>query len=215
MKRIALTVCAIILVGLLGKNVEAKAPQDEIRVTVTETATGEEKQFSIPINNEVSPKRVLKAGKGNVEKTETGSFYVEIIDDKVNILNEEEYADTMASMAKASSTITDSSSTTGTYWKATVSITYSYDNEYCTFSKVGASWSQQHGTSTLSNRVVYWGGTLGITFNSGTYYPTSNSVSYNTGWGATRYGGGSIIGCNSSATYTTYAGQSFTISADI
>ena len=47
---------------------------------------------------------------------------------------------------------TDSSSSQNTYWKATVSITYSADDTYCTFSKAGASWTQLRGTTTLSNR---------------------------------------------------------------
>ena len=156
-------------------------------------------------------------------RTDESCYYVKLTDDEALVLTENEYRNELlkekelgsSGVIGSKSTITDSSDTTGTYWKATVSITYQYDSTYCTVISIGASWSQQHGASTLSNRNVYWGGTLGINSNSGTYYPSSNSATYTIGWGPYKYGRGSIIGCNSSANYTTSGGATFTISASV
>ena len=142
------------------------------------------------------------------EATLIGEAYIKIPS------NELDPIEIMDASTYASST-TDTSSTQNTYWKATVSVTYTDDGTYCTFSKAGASWTQLRGTTTLSNREVYWGYTLGLKAGGKTEYPTSNSVSYNTGLGALKYGGGSLIGCNSSAMITLQSGSTLKLEANI
>lgn len=83
-------------------------------------------------------------------------------------------------------------------WKGSVTITYTTDGTYATYSNASGFWTQLRGESYLKNRVVYYGCQLGVKHYDGTKKPSSNSFSYNTGFPRTKYGSGSTIGCNSS-----------------
>lgn len=172
-----------------------------ITVTATDNSTGQKQVAEIPVNTNA---RILSKG----EQTLAGEVYVKIPENNVGSI------ELMDAATYATST-TDSSSNQNVYWKATVSVTYSDDGTYCTFSKAGASWTQLRGITTLSNRSVYWGYTLGLKSGGKTYSPTSNSVSYSTGLGALKYGAGSVIGCNSSALITLQSGLTVTLEANI
>lgn len=199
---LALLITTILIASFVTLPVMAREEPTVVSVSVTNNKTGQVKQARIPVDNKVS---VLSS---NEEKILLGDVYVKIseeAEDSIELMDAETYA----------SSTTDSSSNQNTYWKATVSITYTDDGTYCTFSKAGASWTQLRGSTTLSNRSVYWGYTLGVKSGGKTYSPTSNSVSYSTGLGALKYGGGSVIGCNSSALITLQSGLTVTLEANI
>jgi len=96
------------------------------------------------------------------------------------------------------------------YWKATVEITYTVQNPKAQLTRVSGSWTQLRGTSTLSNRQVYYnqspyGG------NPTTKYPTSNTFGYGTGFSLAKV---LDLGCRSTATITR-TGGSFKITASV
>ena len=201
MKRFLVICLASVLVMLSSTRAKATEPA-QMTVSILNENTGESQSMSVPVYS--SETRSLD-GEIHTE----GEVYVKIPADNHSGIK------LMDANAYRAAITTDSSSSQNTYWKATVSITYSADDTYCTFSKAGASWTQLRGTTTLSNREVYWGYTLGLNSGGNFEYPTSNSVSYNTGLAAMKYGNGSIIGCNSTAQITTQSGLVITLQANV
>lgn len=200
-KYIALIISMFLLVTSFGSVHAAASTSPVFNVSVINNATGEKQMAKIPVSE-------IALTRSGEEQTIVGEVFVKIPEDgaaPIELMDAITYANTT----------TDSSSNQNIYWKATVSVTYSADGTYCTFSKASASWTKLRGVTTLSNRSVYWGYTLGIKTGGKTYSPTSNSVSYSTGLGAMKYGQGSVIGCNSSALITLQSGFTVTLEANI
>jgi len=80
------------------------------------------------------------------------------------------------------------------YYKATCTVTYTVSNSYVTFTKASGSWTQLRGTTTVSDREVYYG----VNSYAATKYPTENSFSYTTDFPAVLNGSLTSIGCSSS-----------------
>lgn len=174
-------------------------------ITITNNNTGAKQ--TVKMNTNVMTTKTFRSNDS--QSTDECDVYVKIPengDGDIQIMDAKAY--------RASSS-TDSNSEQNTYWKAKVSITYSADGTYCDFSKAAASWTQLRGNSSLSDREVYWGYTLGISSGGKTYYPTSNSVSYKTNLGRKKYGTTSLIGCNSSVLITLEHGSTITLEANI
>lgn len=199
-KRIITLFVSTIVLGAFGSIPVMANEAPVMTVTITNNSNGDKQTTEIPVD-------CVPMTRANGEQILEGEVYVKIPEngsDGIELMDAARYGST-----------TDSSSNQNIYWKATVSVTYSADDTYCTFSKAGASWTQLRGSSSLSNRKVYWGYTLGLKQGGKTNYPTSNSVSYNTGLGAMKYGNGSLLGCNSSVLITLDNGLSMTLEANI
>ncbi len=121
------------------------------------------------------------------------------------------YVDHVPPMTRSESTGADSN----TYWKASVTITYSVNASTASLTKVSGYWSQLRGNTTLSGRKVYYAINAGTSGYSDTKYPTSNTFSYNTGFGSLSSARLYSIGANSSATITTEAGLNISITANV
>lgn len=108
-----------------------------------------------------------------------------------------------------------SASDSNTYWKASISITYSVNNTTANLTKVSGSWTQLRGNTTLSDRYVYYridGGNVG---NSGEQRPNTNTFSYNTGFSSISSNRLYSIGANSRATVTTEAGLALQLTTNV
>lgn len=108
-----------------------------------------------------------------------------------------------------------SSSDSNTYWKATISITYSVNAATANLTRVSGSWVQLRGNTTLSDRYVYYAINGGNVGNSGEQRPGSNTFSYNTGFNSISSGRLYSIGANSRATVTTEAGLQLRLETNV
>lgn len=121
------------------------------------------------------------------------------------------YVESVPPMTRSDATAADSN----TYWKASITITYSVNSSTASLTKVTGYWTQLRGNTTLSNRRVYYAINAGISGASDTKYPTSNSFSYLTGFPSFSSSRLYSIGANSSATITTEAGLQLQITANV
>lgn len=108
-----------------------------------------------------------------------------------------------------------SASDSNTYWKASISITYSVNSTTANLTKVSGSWTQLRGNTTLSDRYVYYAINGGNVGNSGEQRPSTNTFSYNTGFASISSSRLYSIGANSRATVTTEAGLSLTLTTNV
>lgn len=175
-----------------GNRTDAGAYTGSIRVCNAETGEVSE----IPMNQkELKVVSSVKGEEGAV--TETHEAIIEI--DKNGNAS---YVESVPPMTRSDASSSDSN----TYWKASITITYSVNSSTASLTKVSGYWTQLRGNTTLSNRRVYYAIDAGISGYSDTKYPTSNSFSYNTGFASLSSSRLYSIGANSSATVTTEAG---------
>lgn len=195
----------ILMIGCVNKPVNAQMIEKDEMVIKVEVSDGSIIERKIPVDE--SAMLSTQSVQEDPKVTKTGTAYIMFNEETtdVKVLTQQEYLNEVK--ATRGNSTTDTSSSSNVFWKATVSITYKADDTYCTFIKAGASWTQLRGSTTLTDREVYWGGTLGITAKGQTYHPNKNDVSYDINWGPEKYGHGSIIGCNSSATYKATNGS--------
>lgn len=132
--------------------------------------------------------------------TITNDLTVELLDPETFVLPQE------SSNYSTLSDLTGSATNANTYWKAYITITYSKTSSSVNFSKVDGYWTQLRGTTTLSNRYVFYGGNFNTKYVRGSAYPTENAFSYDTGFGDRTYNSASQFGAYSQADITTYAG---------
>lgn len=189
--RTALTAITILALSVTSTTIypnaaETKTPKLKVQI-----------QF-VDKNNHITTKNVdLKmssAKKGSNKSgvvTESQAVYLEY--------NPKTNAVSLSSNKPVQSKSTTTQSEQNVWWKGTVSCTYKANGTYATYQNASGTWTQLRGNTTLKNRKVYYACTLGISYYSGTKYPTSNSFSYNTGFPKKKYGASSILGCNSTA----------------
>lgn len=108
-----------------------------------------------------------------------------------------------------------SASDSNTYWKASVTITYSVNSSTASLTRVTGSWTQLRGNTTLSGRSVYYAINAGTTGYSDTKKPTTNSFAYNTGFPTVSSSRLYSIGANTSATVTTEAGLQVKLTTNV
>ena len=113
---------------------------------------------------------------------------------------------------------TETQSEQNVYWKATVSVTYLYDNSYrdlFTLLNASGSWVQLRGTSTLANRKVYYALFVGLEGDCATQYPTTNTFSYDANFGPYDGGHTTNLGCNSNVDIILQNGLTSSLYANV
>lgn len=209
-KVIFLFALAVILFGISrstafakesGNIADAGAYIGNIRICNEETG----EVCEIPMDQtKLVAQRSVDSEDGTV--TETHEAIIEIDKD-----GSASYVESVPPMTRSDATAADSN----TYWKASITITYTVNSSTASLTKVTGYWTQLRGNTTLSNRKVYYAIDAGLTGDSDTKYPTSNSFSYNTGFATFSSNRLYSIGANSSATITTEAGLQLQIVANV
>lgn len=203
----------VMILSVMFGNVTFAVGADEIEtedeatyvgsVSIRNEATGE--IFEIPMT-QMEQNVQLSAYHDDGTVTETYEAIIAISKDGTA-----SYVDRVPPITRSESTGSDSN----TYWKASITITYSVNASTASLTKVSGYWSQLRGNTTLSNRKVYYAINAGTSGYSDTKTPASNTFSYNTGFGTVSSSRLYAIGANSSATITTEAGLQLSITANV
>lgn len=192
MKKKILSILSILLLLISSLTVNAndntKDPYSTATITVENNETGEAITFPMEITEQETT--TSRSANQAVEITKTFEATVNI-DQETGIVVQ----------PRAGQTNTDVVNN----WLASVSITYNDDGSKAQLTNVSGYWSRYASTPIdLTNRSVGYGYILITQSAHVDKYPTSNSFSYNTGFGKYAYGTSSFLGCDSTATVGSY-----------